>query len=132
VNDHRFVLVDDVPVNNLLTKLIIKKTINTAEIVEFTDVDSAIAFLSGASLSKPFSGKTIILLDLYMPYKDGWDFVAWFESANLEQKDEIRIWLLSSSISKADRLRAEESRTIESFILKPFTMERMADFMSEL
>lgn len=115
-----FILIDDVSMNNLLSKYILKNNYPDSQIVEFTDP------IIGLDYIKEHAGKDvntlhIVLLDIYMPLVDGWDFLDSYEKLNDEIKEQCAIYVLSSSINKADSDRANANKNVIGYALKPLT-----------
>ena len=57
-----------------------------------------------------------------MPLMSGWDFLVEYEHLFKNQTD-IKIYILTSSVSKADMDKAENNKNVEDFISKPLTSE---------
>ena len=118
--EYCFILIDDVSMNNLLSKYILKNNYPGSQIVEFTDP------LFGLEYIKEQSGKSadilyIVLLDIYMPVVDGWDFLESYDKLNDEIKKNCAIYVLSSSINKADSDKAIANKNVTGYALKPLT-----------
>jgi CheY-like chemotaxis protein len=64
-------------------------------------------------------GDYIILLDLNMPLKSGWDFLEEYG----KQETVSPVIVLTSSIEGSDRKRAQKYPAVKNFISKPLTAE---------
>lgn len=64
----------------------------------------------------------LIVLDLNMPEMDGWEFLEAF--TKLEIKEDITIYMVTSSIDDQDRKKAQQYEEVSGFVIKPIT-ERM-------
>ncbi|MGB5942444.1 MAG: response regulator [Leeuwenhoekiella sp.] len=71
----------------------------------------------------------LILLDLNMPIWDGWQFLE--EFAKLPLKQEIKIFIVTSSINKEDRERAKEFSKVNHFFVKPVDQAALVQFLDE-
>jgi CheY-like chemotaxis protein len=126
-----FVLIDDVAMNNLLSKYIVKNSYPAAQIVEFTDPLLALQYIqdhcqdNGAPLN-------IILLDVYMPVVDGWDFLDSYERLPDEVKSKCAVYVLSSSINKADADRANANKNVVGYALKPLTENILVGIVNKI
>lgn len=125
MSDHfRFILVDDVSVNNLLVGRILQKLLPGSSVSHFTDAQQAFAFLSEV---EPDAGATqkplVVLLDIYMPSMDGWNFLEAWQQLGEDKRRGVQVWILSSSISPADRERAGNNSMVAGYLSKPFTAE---------
>lgn len=119
----RFIIIDDDPINNSLCKYLIKKVAwQEAEIISFISAEKALDYIRNAySSEKPCS--TILLLDINMPDVDGWEFLAMYEPLPNHIRQQIEIYLLSSSLDNRDMERAQKNKFILNFIVKPLTVD---------
>ena len=67
----------------------------------------------------------LILLDLNMPFMDGWDFLEKMNERNLKQK----VYILTSSTSELDRLRSKEYDNVVEFLVKPVEEELLVEIL---
>ena len=65
----------------------------------------------------------IILLDIYMPGFDGWDFLDKVQYLYPYLAKPVKIYILSSSVNPADIECARKYTCVRSFIFKPITKE---------
>lgn len=115
-----FILIDDVPMNNLLSRYILKNNYPGSQIVEFTDPLLGLEYIKD-HCNNASDVLYIILLDIYMPLVDGWDFLDSYEKLNDEVKENCGIYVLSSSINKADSDKANANKNVIGYALKPLT-----------
>ncbi|WP_323755845.1 response regulator [Roseivirga sp.] len=121
-NNNIFITVDDDPINQFLSKVIITKNVNNAEVHPFSNVQEAIGFITDGSAH---FHKIILLLDINMPLFDGWDFLDQFDCFDIELKKKFDIYLLSSSTDKADYNKAKFYPSVVDFIVKPLTINSL-------
>ncbi len=129
---YTFILIDDIAVNNLLAKRIIDRTYPGAAVIHFTSAQSGLDYIQEHF---PLAGNgkiTILLLDIYMPAMNGWDFLDAFDGLEDSIRSQINVWLLSSSISPEDRERAAQNKYVSGYILKPFTADAVIDVVQRL
>ena len=72
----------------------------------------------------------LILLDLNMPIMDGWEFLDEFIKIPCKQK--ITIYIITSSIDRADVEKAKTYSNVSNYILKPVTIEGLKEILEEL
>lgn len=72
----------------------------------------------------------VIFLDLTMPIMDGWDFLESFRETDLPGKEEIKIYVLSSSINPTDKERALSHKEVSDFISKPLQEIQLGKILS--
>jgi CheY-like chemotaxis protein len=61
-----------------------------------------------------------------MPLMSGWEFLVEYErhfSEMTREQTEVKIYILTSSVSRADIDKAKENSNVEDFISKPLTTE---------
>jgi len=75
----------------------------------------------GAEVSMP----DVILLDLHMPEFNGWDFLKQFESVYLKLNKPVSVYVFSSSIDPADKMRSSSYSFVSDFISKPMKPETL-------
>lgn len=113
------ILIDDDPINNLINKRLINKLGISPEVLEFSEAEKALQYITSTDDSK-----SLILLDINMPVMNGWDFL--YAYAELEDRINESIIMLSSSIDHQDRQRSRAFDCVQDFIEKPLTREKLA------
>lgn len=113
-------IIDDDPIYQLVTKKLIEKTNLFSESKSFTNGNEALNYFD-TSGDLP----DIILLDIEMPEKDGWEFLD--ELLLLEERfhKEIAIFVASSSIAIEDKIKAENYPCVKGFLSKPMNIEKL-------
>ena len=61
----------------------------------------------------------IILLDLHMPYVNGWQFLQQYAMIKQRLKKQIKIYLISSTINQEEIKRATSLPEVSGFFSKP-------------
>lgn len=113
------ILIDDDPINNLINKRLISKLAICNDIVEFSEAEKALEYLKNTD-----GAGNLILLDINMPVMNGWDFLTCY--ADLKDRIEESIIMLSSSIDHQDRQKSRTFNFVQDFIEKPLTREKLA------
>ncbi len=124
---NNFIVIDDDPVNNRICKIIIERISPDNVISCFADSQEAVDYLL-RSFAKE-SGNTIMLLDINMPGLSGWDVLDHFEQLEATVRDQITVYILSSSVDAYDKKKADENRFVAGYIEKPLTMERVKQLL---
>lgn len=120
MNPHRFIIVDDDPINNLICKEFIRLTVREPHhVVDFTSPEKALEYIF--SWEKPASREmpVVIFLDLNMPTMSGWEFITQFEKLPQETRDNFHIYIVSSSINPADLELAATNPRVKEYVIKP-------------
>ena len=119
-----FLLIDDDPINNLLCSSIIERVLPQAEIVKFTEPEKGLDYIKGLANNTP-SAKTILYLDINMPGMNGWEFMEAFETLDKNTREQIVIYILSSSIDPRDIEKAKNNSYIVDYFVKPLKKENI-------
>jgi len=69
----------------------------------------------------------VILLDLNMPMLDGWQFLEEIETKPF--KDQLTIYMTSSTVDPIDYERAKHYKTVKRFISKPLSIEDLESIL---
>jgi CheY-like chemotaxis protein len=109
------------------------------KIVHLTKIDiDVISFSNGQEAIDNFQSSllnnkqlpNIILLDIEMPHMDGWDFMNHIELLMKKHAlSDIKIYIVSSSISHDDVEKAESNNNILGYYSKPIKSEDIAEII---
>lgn len=116
-------LVDDDELSNYVNERILKAQQFACTVVSFTGASEALAALDLASRQPELILPDVIFVDMEMPELDGWDFMEAFKQFPDSVKEKSRLYMLSSSIHKADAQKAKQYKYLRDFISKPLTLE---------
>lgn len=109
-------IVDNDQVNSFVLKKIIMRNYPEATVSLYLDGNQAIEELDDRDRrGEDFPG--VILLDIYMPVMDGFEFLQNY-TERYAHKETI-IFTMSNSLIKEDQQRANEYRVVKGFITKP-------------
>lgn len=117
----KFIIIDDDHFNNALSRMAIKKTLGEVDTKIFSEPEDGLAFLQRDCNGD--ATPAILFLDINMPALSGWKFMEQFEKLNQAIKDQITVYMLSSSVDQRDMDKAEGSKYIKGFISKPLKRE---------
>jgi CheY-like chemotaxis protein len=116
----QFVLIDDDPMNNLISKLTIEMTLGQTDVRAFVNPENALEFFQN-EFSAVQDAYALLLLDIHMPSMSGWEFLEMFDNLSFEVKDRVKICILSSSIDDRDKERSYANKNVLDFLVKPLT-----------
>ncbi len=123
-------LVDDHEPVNFLHELLILEN-DLAENIKITNTGlEAIQYLSTPK-EGIYPSPDMILLDINMPVMNGWEFLEEYEKLPIQQKANIVIVMVTTSLNPDDRKKAENLKDIKAFANKPFTLERFQEIMTQ-
>ncbi len=123
---NKVLLVDDDMPTNFYHKLILKESKLVKEIVDCISVDEAITELK-SGITPP----DVILLDINMPLKTGWDFLKEYEELATELRAR-QVIILSTTKIPSDLERANNNPLVSGFLLKPLTNEMIEEIVKNL
>lgn len=120
-------IIDDDEILVMLMKMLVKRNPHYEASEEFYNGQEAIEHLkevlkSGAKLPK------VIFLDLNMPLMDGWQFLE--EFVHLPIKEEIPVFIVTSSIDPADIDNAKKFPVVKDYIMKPVSDQKLTDIFN--
>ncbi len=106
-------LVDDDPIQNLLTSQLIQNANIDLEYKIFNNGEEVMAEIEQGG--KPH----VILLDINMPIMDGWEFLDVYST----RKKQADVYMLTSSSNGDDLARADNYKCVKGYYTKPINAE---------
>jgi len=119
-------LIDDDADDNYYHQVILKKMNITDHIEVAESGPEALDYLK-----KENQIPDIIFLDINMPGMSGWDFLDEYKKLSAREKETVIIVMLTTSISPADKEKADSMSEITSFKSKPMTKEMLNDILEQ-
>ena len=118
-------IIDDDKIFTFVLKKILEKNKNFNQILDFKNGEEVLLMLTSHDF-KP----DVILLDINMPVIDGWQFLEALEK--LPNKEQYKIFIMSSSIDKTDIEKSKTFSTVVDFISKPINNEKLNKLINSL
>jgi CheY-like chemotaxis protein len=125
----RFILVDDEPACNLISKFTIKRLFKEDEIEVFTDPEKALAYIKNTYVEGSDRTPTCVFLDINMPIMSGWEFLEEYNSFGTDVHKCISTYIVSSSIDVRDKEKAADNPLVAGFISKPLRVEQLEEII---
>lgn len=122
-------MIDDSDADNFIHQRVIKKADITNNIIVKKSGQEALDYLSTLLENELYPVPNLVFLDINMPGMNGWEFLAHYEKLPLNQKAEIIVCMLTTSISETDKKKAETLPQIKSYQHKPLTQESLAEVL---
>ena len=119
----QFILIDDDPINNIISKITIELVMGDVSIQSFINPAEGFEYIRA---STQLSRKNVLLLDLNMPILNGWEFLDRFDNLPASLKNSFQIYILSSSVDDRDRERSYANKNVVDFLVKPLTKDEVA------
>ncbi|PVY42149.1 response regulator [Pontibacter virosus] len=115
-------IIDDDDISIYLTSLVLEQAGFAREICTYTSADDALADL-GLPVSAPLPD--VILIDLNMPVKSGWDFLDILRPYEGALQGKLDVFILTSSIATSDKDQSRDYPLVRGFLHKPFNEESL-------
>ena len=106
-------LVDDDPIQNLLTSQLIETSGIGLEYRVFNNGKEVLEAIDQGELP------SVILLDINMPIMDGWEFLEAYDS----YPKQAAVYMLTSSSNQEDLTKSEAFNCIEGYYTKPINSD---------
>jgi CheY-like chemotaxis protein len=118
-----------------LFQFVMRQHLERLEMVEnihkFSDGEQALTYIK-SNLQQPDLLPELILLDVNMPYMDGWQFMREYVKLDLPADIKIKIYILSSSTHESDLQKAKEFPVLAGYLVKPLSKQTIQQIVSEL
>lgn len=124
-------LIDDDPISNMVSSLLLKRYGGATVSHEFTDAEKALEVFKAAAETGGVVLPDVVLLDLNMPIMDGWAFLDQFGGLAHQLPTLPAIYILTSSSLKADTDRAQKYPQVKNFLTKPLTDAVVKDLIAQ-
>lgn len=124
-------IIDDDDIIVYGAKRIMKEISFSDHILVFNNGQDALTGLKEVSANGE-DFPSVIFLDLNMPIMDGWEFLEAFIKFPGFQKENVTIYIISSSVDPRDLLRAKEYSIVSKYILKPITTEDLKNVLANV
>ena len=118
----RILLIDDDVNTNLYNKIVISQLEITEEIIVCENGKEAIDYLTNKQ-NTSFPQPEMVFLDINMPVMNGWEFLEAYNQLDEDQKAQLIIAMLTSSLNPDDKTRAQKYGEVKEYISKPLNGE---------
>lgn len=115
-------LIDDNYIDNFVTRRILEGGDFAENVIVSQSASDAIESLRAGTV-KP----DVIFLDIRMPVMGGFEFLQEYDKLKIENKQAIKIFMLSSSLDPTDLKKSTNNKYITQFIHKPITQKTLDD-----
>ncbi|MBC8768336.1 response regulator [Arenibacter sp. BSSL-BM3] len=122
-------IIDDDPIFVFGSKVLLKNNGFASNIIVFQNGKEALEMIVPMLESEEGSPE-VIFLDLNMPIMDGWEFLD--EFSKLSNVQNIRVYILSSSIDSRDIEKAKQYEIVNDFIAKPLTDSKISELIKKI
>jgi len=127
----QILIIDDDEINNFIAAKLIDKIPPKAVVSTCLNGQDGIDFVK-SKLDHQDEMPDIIFLDINMPVMNGWEFLEEYEQIKSKIKKSVCINMLSSSVYNDDITKAEAFDTVQKFISKPLTVDKIQSLYESL
>lgn len=132
MNNHITVaLVDDDRIYQFTTERLLQRLGIDIHFIWFRDGEEAIEYINKNKATAD-ALPDILIVDINMPYMDGWQFLDEFKELKPQFAKPIDIYMVSSSIDDRDMLRARSIAEVRDYVEKPITREKLMVILSAI
>jgi CheY-like chemotaxis protein len=115
-------LIDDNYIDNFVTRRILEGGDFAEKVIVSQSASEAIESLRAGTVRPD-----VIFLDIRMPVMGGFEFLQEYDKIDIENKQAIKIFMLSSSLDPTDLKKSSNNKYITQFIHKPITQKTLDD-----
>ena len=119
-----FFLIDDDEIFQFILLHAIKEINPLINIHHFTDGEKGIDYLK-KNLNIISNLPDLVLLDINMPFMDGWEFLKEFKALKPSIEKDITIYMLTSSDDPDDIKKAKKIESLSGYLVKPVTKNEL-------
>lgn len=122
-------VVDDDDIYQFTIKLQIQMLYPDAEVISFVDGEQAMKFVR-EEMNLEEDCPQAMFLDINMPIMDGWDFLREINPFISAYKENINIYMVSSSINPSDIAKANDHDLVTEYVTKPITDDTLKEIFA--
>lgn len=122
-------LVDDDRVYQFTTERMLSKIDESVRFQWFKDGEEALAYLR-SNAKRADILPDLLILDINMPFMDGWQFLEAFRTTRDSMSKQIDIYMISSSADERDQSRAISNADVTDYLEKPITTDVLRSLLA--
>lgn len=122
-------MIDDDDLFLYLTERTLQKAASLGKINSYSSMAEARAYLDSC-ISSQQGFPDAIFVDVNMPGMNGMEFAELYSQEYMPHTPETKLVILTSSISRKEKVRAMEIPAVDDFMQKPLTTEKLNSLAS--
>lgn len=123
-------LIDDDKIFNLISSKMIERSGWDVEVSIFNNAEIALDTIF-QNLNQTENLPNIILLDIRMPEMDGLSFLEKLSNVHSEFLNDLKVFMLSSSLDERDIQAANKYKVVKGFLNKPLSIFDLEEIISK-
>lgn len=124
-------IIDDDQIYQLVMKRAMEQSGMIKDVLQFYDGEEALNYFKEKQ-QDPGSLPELILLDINMPYMDGWQFLDEFIKIPFKADYKRIIYIVTSSSTTEDLNKAKEYEVVSGYHVKPITKDMFEQMMEAI
>lgn len=128
MNKAEILLVDDDTLFLFLTEKVLEKEQGQFSIKSIDNVKEALSYLEACKRGEHLFPDGIFV-DLNMPEMSGMDFAGFYNHHYAPHYPQVKLVMLTSSISRKEKEKAMNIPAVHDFIQKPLTKEKLTELL---
>jgi len=124
-------IIDDDQVYQLVMRRAIEQSGLVKDVLQFYDGEEAINYFKEKQ-QHPEVLPELILLDINMPYMDGWQFLDEFIKIPFKGGYQRTIYIISSSSTMEDLNKAKQYSVVSGYHIKPIAKDKFEEILHRL
>jgi len=124
-------IIDDDQIYQLVMKRTIEQSGAVRSVVQFYDGEEAIRYFKQQH-NTPEGLPDLILLDINMPFMDGWQFLDEFIKIPFNSDYKKTIFIISSSSTTEDLNKAKGYSIVSGYHVKPITKDKFEEILQSI
>jgi CheY-like chemotaxis protein len=121
----KIIIIDDDTTSRVLARIVVNERRIADQVLVFPLAEEGLNYITQNCTSQKAATREcpdLILLDLHMPGKDGFEFLADLKQLRQKNKMEVKVVVVSSSVHSRDR-EATAGYDVHDYIEKPLSEE---------
>ena len=127
----KVMIIDDDPVSGIILEKVNAHLKLAKEIIGMYSAVDGLDYLLGLEERQQVA-PDIIFLDIRMPIVNGWQFLEQYKTLQVPGLQNTTVFMLAASSDQSDINRAKKFASVEDYIVKPLTANRLRKIQASL
>lgn len=124
-------IIDDDEIYQLVMKRTIEQSGAIGSVLQFYDGEEALSYFRERQ-DNPEGLPNLILLDINMPFMDGWQFLDEFVKIPFKDGYQRTIFIITSSSTSEDINKAKQYGVVSGYHVKPITKDKFEEILQSI